>query len=64
MSGECNICGALGCVESRHKRITEYVRTHRGGSFEDFIAECEAVDSYVKDLENSIKRLKQQKRNK
>ena len=54
MSGECNICGALGCVESRHEGITQYVRTHRGGSFEDFIAECEAIDSYVKDLEETI----------
>ena len=40
------------------KPLTEYVRTHRGGCYDDFIKECERIDAYVLKLELHIREFK------
>jgi len=32
MSGECNVCGGLGCVESRHKWKIKYKYINPSGA--------------------------------
>lgn len=38
--------------------LTEYIRSHRGGCYDDFIKECERVDAHALKLEIQVGELK------